>query len=358
MNKGIFGFPGSSLDDNAGQITRLEPGYVAQSAAPSQFPGSSAALNPGGWVSLNPYCPQWKNIDLVIGGNHGSGSLRTSISGNTPRLSYSSGAYTVDFSGPDSRDNTTWAPERTSWGSYATAPGGPDNRAIGFYSVAGGTGNVASGIYSAAPGNQLLNAIGISSVSIGSGLASSTGDYSLSGGQNNLAISSYSGIFCGLSGITNHRGELSHSASTFSVAGSVNQSTSVQRVQTTDNSPTILTFDGNTVSASNESIYILDAQSIYLYNISISAIQSGGSAGTIGDSAWWVIQGAIRRDASNNTTLFGPPVSETDSNSGSLNWQASVLADDVNDALVISVTGEINKTIRWVASINLVKVTY
>jgi hypothetical protein len=39
-------------------------------------------------------------------------------------------------------------------------------------------------------------------------------------------------------------------------------------------------------------------------------------------------------------------------------WDATVVADDANDALEVKVTGAASTNIRWVASVRTVEVTY
>lgn len=68
----------------------------------------------------------------------------------------------------------------------------------------------------------------------------------------------------------------------------------------------------------------------------------------------WRIEGAIKRDGSNNTALIGSVVSTDIAEDGSYdttydtaNWVISITADDTNEALIATVTGEATKTIRW-----------
>ena len=71
----------------------------------------------------------------------------------------------------------------------------------------------------------------------------------------------------------------------------------------------------------------------------------------------WEVKGMIKRDASGNTSLVGTPTITEIAKDGTLSWSVSIEADDTNDALVIKVTGEDGKTIRWAAVLDGVEVT-
>ncbi len=74
-----------------------------------------------------------------------------------------------------------------------------------------------------------------------------------------------------------------------------------------------------------------------------------------GDSAAFQIRGSIKNN-SGTTTLIGSPVFLQLGNDAT--WNASVDADDVNDALIVRVNGAAGTRIRWVASVRTVEVTY
>jgi hypothetical protein len=68
------------------------------------------------------------------------------------------------------------------------------------------------------------------------------------------------------------------------------------------------------------------------------------------ESKRWRIEGAVQRDGSDNTSLVSAPMGAIVAESaGALAWAQSVEADDTNEALIIKVTGEIGKTITWLA---------
>mgnify|MGYP000107864420 CR=1 FL=1 len=70
----------------------------------------------------------------------------------------------------------------------------------------------------------------------------------------------------------------------------------------------------------------------------------------------WKIEGMIKRDGASNTALVGTPTVTEIAKDGVLAWSVAITADDVNEALIITVTGEASKTIRWAAVLEGVEV--
>jgi hypothetical protein len=91
------------------------------------------------------------------------------------------------------------------------------------------------------------------------------------------------------------------------------------------------------------------------FRMYVSARQTAGVAGTIGDSATWLITGCIKRDGANNTVLVGVPTGtgtpSAFNDAGAATWTVAVTADDTNEALGVTVTGEASKTISWTISV-------
>lgn len=115
--------------------------------------------------------------------------------------------------------------------------------------------------------------------------------------------------------------------------------------QTTNDTPTeILLKSGGsdrfTILGSSIVSFILNAAA---YNVTDDVGKS------------WTIRASIKRDASNNTSLVGSTIIEDiiqdglyDTTYNTSNWDITVAADDVNEAFIVTVTGEATKTIRWV----------
>lgn len=120
-----------------------------------------------------------------------------------------------------------------------------------------------------------------------------------------------------------------------------------RRISTTNATPTSF--------ISGERIHVPPNRT-FGFRMMVTARQTAGSAGTIGDSATWYITGCIKRDGANNTTLVGVPTG-TGTPSGffdaaAATWNVVVTADDTNEALAVTVTGELNKTILWSLSVS------
>jgi hypothetical protein len=105
------------------------------------------------------------------------------------------------------------------------------------------------------------------------------------------------------------------------------------------------------LSASSVNRINVQANRTFGFRITVTARQSAGAAGTVGDSAVWYITGCIKRDGSNNTVLVGVPTGTGTpsgfNDAGAALWTVSVTADDTNEALNVTVQGEANKTIQW-----------
>lgn len=192
------------------------------------------------------------------------------------------------------------------------------------------------------------------------------GSCSLAGGNSNT-VRSYHTFVWGRSHSTHTRaaqsaalggatylyvpGQFAHSSFTGGGAGTAQASHYTLIRTTTNATPTELTPTSFSPSTTNR-LFIRPSHS-YAFRMEIAARQTGGSAGTVGDSAMWTITGLIKRDGSNNTVLVGVTGTGTPlmSDAGAVTWSVAVTADDTNETLLVSVTGETNKTIRWVAHI-------
>jgi len=88
----------------------------------------------------------------------------------------------------------------------------------------------------------------------------------------------------------------------------------------------------------------------YTFMVQISAKRTETSM----ECAGYKIEGVIKNDSGTTSLVDAPTVTsiaEDDSN-----WDVTAEADDINDALVIKVTGAASKTINWAATVNLTEV--
>ncbi len=154
------------------------------------------------------------------------------------------------------------------------------------------------------------------------------------------------------------------------IAGDVVNAPKMLTAQTTSASTVRLTTDGLAAGAGN--VYPLPNQTARTARILVSARQTGGTAGTVGDSAMFEIDVMVTRGATAANTavpnvmstnivlgllslvLGGANISPMFSTGLGGGWRMAATADTANGALALTATGEANKTIRWVARMDVV----
>ncbi len=232
-----------------------------------------------------------------------------------------------------------------------------DNANVGLYSAAFGLNNKANGQHSFSVGSSNTSSDN-SAVSLGYGNTSS-GIYSFTSNQGNEASSENSHAINKYNKATNiatlatgynsdayMKGMQSHAYGKFNTVGDAQSGKIFLRQETTSATTKMLGFAGSTTLSGE---VILRENRTYSFEAKITARQTAGSAGTVGDSAYYVVEGVITRDGSNNTILQWSNVdTKYESNAA---WAVSVSADDTNESLKIEVTGEADKTIHWTADI-------
>ena len=123
-------------------------------------------------------------------------------------------------------------------------------------------------------------------------------------------------------------------------------------IRTTTATPTILTTNGSTTASQRGRLRLMPGRT-WAFRIQLVAHQYGGAAGAVADSATWEILGSIKRDLANNTTLVGLSGAGLPlfADAAAAGWSVAVVADDTNEALRITVTGQASKNIVWHAAI-------
>lgn len=223
--------------------------------------------------------------------------------------------------------------------------GGGNSRAT----VGGGAFNTASGIESTIAGGS-TNTASAPNSSIGGGEnnTASGSDSTVGGGDGNTASGAYSTIPGGLSATADKHGQLSHAAGEFASAGDAQTFELVLRRATTDATASELFLDGAALRAT------IPTNTSWVFHLHTIARDSLGATA---ESAAWEVKGTITND--NGTTSLGAAVTSTtllDDTGGT--WVHAVTASDANDALVVTVTGEAGRNVRWVCHIRIVQVTY
>jgi len=236
-----------------------------------------------------------------------------------------------------------------------------DDANVGDYSHAEGYNTTASGDRSHAEGYYTTASVIYShaegGVTTASGVAShAEGYYTTASGDRSHAEGYYTTASGNYSHAEGYRskaylyGQHAKADGRFSSDGDAQLSNLVARIETTDATANVEMFlDGIDDRA------ILPANRTWAFTINIAARQTGGTAGTVGDSGIYKIEGGIKRDDAGNTALVGA-ITKTVIAEDQAAWDVTAEADDTNDALVVKVTGEANKTIHWVAKIDLVEV--
>jgi hypothetical protein len=193
--------------------------------------------------------------------------------------------------------------------------GGYDHTVSAQYGFAAGLTNTVTGTYGAAYGR--LNEVPTNSFA------------SLAGGQGASARFAYGQTLASQS---------------FAATGDAQTSVLVARVQTTDATPTALTIAGTTrISIPTDTTYCF------------SALVVARRTDADNESAGYKIEGVIDNNAGTTALVGSPTVTVLGEDTAA--WDVAASADNTNDALQITVTGENAKTIRWVGRVTLVEVT-
>jgi len=237
---------------------------------------------------------------------------------------------------------------------------GQSNNVTGAWSLAQGLNNVVSG--------QTAVAIGYSNTS-SSTYASSLGGINISSGYASTTLGAYNiaseayTVASGLGAQSFREGQTSHSSGNHT-SGSIAQKSIVQcLIITTDATKTTLLLNGSS------GLITISPNSVANCYVKVTGVQQGGGTGTVGDvitfDAWCTI-----KNISNTTSLVGTPlymdntgvVSSTPAyqaaDTAANTWALDLTPDNANDALLVQVTGEANKTIYWHATVYIDEIRY
>jgi hypothetical protein len=260
----------------------------------------------------------------VVGGglgNNNGGSYSFIGSGS---YNYLSGASSV-IAGGDGN---------TSTNSYSVIGGGVGNVNYSIEGViAGGEGNFASEGWSTTISGGIYNTV-------------SGSDGSIGGGANNVVSGVGGTVPGGINGNASHYGQMAYSSGGFTAIGDAQTSLYVARRSTTNGTPTELFLDGSSarMTIATNATWTFDAL----------VVARGGINGT--NSAGYRIVGVIKNNAGNTAFIGTPTVTTLGEDVAA--WNATAVADNTNDALVLQVTGSTNTTVRWVGSVRTTEVAY
>jgi len=93
---------------------------------------------------------------------------------------------------------------------------------------------------------------------------------------------------------------------------------------------------------------------MYTFNIMVTAKEYTPAA----DSAWWHVRGGITRDTGAATTaIVGTNTTETGAAGGAGTWTFTATADTTNGSLKLEVQGAPGINVKWVAVVEVAKVS-
>lgn len=289
------------------------------------------------------------NYGVIVGGNSNtvSGTYGCVVGGNSNSLNFGS---TNGFIGSGTNNSLT--------GSNSVIIGGESNSNSSQWStIGGGRSNFISrnyGVISGGDNNRIENS-GTYQVIAGGRNNINSGFYgSIGGGDSNTinADATY-GVANGFQATAYNWGALVHSSGGLSnTKGTCQTEMYIQRTITTTNAVTELTQDGLAAGSNPAASMRIENDSTYAFEILLTARRADAD----NESAAWKFTGCIDNNAGTTAFVGTPTFVPIGDDSGGV-WIVNVLADNTNDRLALTVRGENGKTIRWAASIHMIKVT-
>lgn len=227
---------------------------------------------------------------------------------------------------------------------------------IALGNVANCTGSSGIAIGSSASAADAIAIGGSASASGSSGLAlggsaTASGSASVAVGQSCNTNSLLRAVSLGWTNTSVYQCTLSFSAHNFAAAGDAAFHLSQQVAETTTATSQELLFRATAAQRIG-----VAASTAMQFRCTVVARQRAGAAGTVDDSAGWSFEGVVKRSAAGTPVIVGQATTHTAADAGAATWTAVVSADAANNALVVTVTGEADKTIRWLAYWQLTRV--
>lgn len=245
----------------------------------------------------------------------------------------------------------------TNWVASVVGTGGAseqrENTALGYYSIARGYGTaigaLANGAHSGtaigrnANGYNYGAAVGMSSYaqtfSAAIGFSAKAQNYSTALGAYAYSRNKYYSNAIGYYAKTTRYGETA-----ISIDGSSTQKNNINiigfRGSTTDDTPSEIFCGG----VANQRCTVR-ASSAMSFNIIVTARDN-----TANEVAKYSFDGLIKRDGAGNTVLSYLTTNVDYEDDAT--WDCAVTADDVNEALIITVTGDADNTVQWAARLD------
>lgn len=280
----------------------------------------------------------------MVGANYGTVSGGENNQANAPHGAVGGGQNNAaNGSGHSTVAGGFW---NVASGNTAVVAGGFTNAAQGDGSTVSGGANNTAGSTGAAIGGGAWNTAGGSNATIGGGHnnQASGGWATIGGGYGNKAEGDYATVAGGNLAQASVYGQMAYASGAFVAAGDAQTSVYVLRRTTTDATSTPLTLDGALLP-----LTVAAGRSMAFEILVVGRNDAGASAG-------YRMRGLIE-NVGGATAFVGTPVvtmlgEDVDA------WNATVSADDTDDALYIWVTGAAETTIRWVATVHTAEVAW
>ena len=216
---------------------------------------------------------------------------------------------------------------------------------------------IAMGMQAKAHDSQYSIAIGRNNISSGGS------GCTVIGGQNNEATATSSiitgGAYCSITGAAQYaragggyskasvHGQDVFASGQFSSVGDAQGAKYILRADTTDATATVLTTSNGNPANWNQIVAASDT--CIMFSGTLVAMQNGTQ-----DQGGWEIKGLLKNDGGTTTLVSSNIQTFADGNG----WVVALTADNTNNALAITCTGEAAHNIRWVANIQTSEVTY
>lgn len=224
--------------------------------------------------------------------------------------------------------------------------------AVDWQTIRSAATQVASGASSVIVGGQTCMANGTNAISGGeANQASATSSIALGGGGN-FASGQYSTVIGGRQATTRGTyGRSAYASGMLVTAGDAQAGEHVLRRTSTSATVAVLTTDAAAVSGSN--LVAIPANGTYMVKGLVVARQTGGAAGTAGDSAGWEFAALVKRVGSTVTVVGGggAALAPTYNDAAAAAWRLAVLGDSTSFGISLQGTGEASKNINWVARV-------
>lgn len=172
--------------------------------------------------------------------------------------------------------------------------------------------------------------------------------YSAAIGRSNTGGALY-GLASGYQARTYLLGQFARASGFFTEAGDAQVSLVVVRNNTTNNTTTTLFLDGASLQIATRT------GASYRFTVNCVGRQHAGSSGTVGDTAGFLATGTLK-NVSGTLSIIGTPAASSDTEAATAAWTMALSASGAN--FQVRVTGETNKSVKWVASVRLEEVLH